>query len=283
MLGDRHRRVLLVPARGARAAQGAHASATGSPTPGYTFLENKYYLDHLYEDVIVGGIKGPIARASYWFNQHVIDGVVNGAGRGAAARRPRSPTTSSTRSVVDGAVNGIGRETGEAGGAAAQRPVRPRAAVRAPPVRRGRAPRPRPAHRERRSSGGDRLAHGLVRRLGTDPGGLPARRRAWRSCCCIPQAAGAGDQGRSRSLTTLVDRSASASAILADFDYDARGELQFQVERAVDRRHQQPLPPRRRRHLAAAAGPVDAHHRVCASSTRGTTSPSRTTRRRSSR
>ena len=46
---------------------------------GYAFLVNKYYLDDLYEKVIRDGIKGPIARAAYWFNQHVLDGVVNGA------------------------------------------------------------------------------------------------------------------------------------------------------------------------------------------------------------
>ena len=63
-----------------RRAQGPHRSATSSRTPGYTFLVNKYYLDDLYEDVIVGGIKGPIARGAYWVNQNVIDGVVNGAG-----------------------------------------------------------------------------------------------------------------------------------------------------------------------------------------------------------
>ena len=32
------------------------------PRAGYAFLENKYYLDALYEGVIVDGIKGPIAR-----------------------------------------------------------------------------------------------------------------------------------------------------------------------------------------------------------------------------
>jgi NADH-quinone oxidoreductase subunit L len=47
---------------------------------GYRLLENKYYLDVLYTDVIVGSVKGPIARAAYWFNQNVIDGVVNMAG-----------------------------------------------------------------------------------------------------------------------------------------------------------------------------------------------------------
>ena len=50
---------------------------------GYRFLENKYYLDHLYTDVIVGSVKRPVARAAYWFNQRVIDGVVNGAGVGS--------------------------------------------------------------------------------------------------------------------------------------------------------------------------------------------------------
>ena len=50
---------------------------------GYAVLENKYYLDALYEKVIRDGIKGPIARAAYWFNQHVLDGIVNGSARGA--------------------------------------------------------------------------------------------------------------------------------------------------------------------------------------------------------
>ena len=50
---------------------------------GYTVLENKYYLDFLYTDVIAGGTKGPIARAANWVNQYVIDGVVNLVGRGA--------------------------------------------------------------------------------------------------------------------------------------------------------------------------------------------------------
>ncbi len=46
---------------------------------GYTVLENKYYLDALYEGVIVKAIKGPIANAVYWFNQKVLDGIVEGA------------------------------------------------------------------------------------------------------------------------------------------------------------------------------------------------------------
>ncbi len=82
---------------------------------GHTFLVNKYYLDHLYEGKIVAGIKGPIARAAYWVNQTVIDGVVNSAGRGATALG-RGTYRILDQEVVDGAVNGIANETGNAGG-----------------------------------------------------------------------------------------------------------------------------------------------------------------------
>ncbi len=50
---------------------------------GYKVLENKYYLDWLYTDVIVGFVKGPFARAINWFNQHILDGIVNAVGKGA--------------------------------------------------------------------------------------------------------------------------------------------------------------------------------------------------------
>jgi NADH-quinone oxidoreductase subunit L len=82
---------------------------------GYRFLENKYYLDDLYEKVIVGGIKGPVARASYWVNQHVIDGVVNAIGRGTATAA-RETYDVIDQKVVDGAVNGLAETTGETGG-----------------------------------------------------------------------------------------------------------------------------------------------------------------------
>jgi NADH-quinone oxidoreductase subunit L len=82
---------------------------------GYTFLEKKYYLDVLYENVIVAGVKGPIARAVYWFDQHVIDKIVNGVGSGA--RRLGIFTYDIVdQKVVDGAVNEIAEATGETGG-----------------------------------------------------------------------------------------------------------------------------------------------------------------------
>ena len=50
---------------------------------GYVFLGNKYYLDVLYENVVVGTASRSRSPAAYWFNQNVIDGVVNGVGTGA--------------------------------------------------------------------------------------------------------------------------------------------------------------------------------------------------------
>ena len=82
---------------------------------GYTFLDNRLYLDHLYENVIVDGIRGPVARAAYWVNQHVIDGAVNATGRGAV-HAGRFVYDTVDQRVVDGAVNGLAYETGVAGG-----------------------------------------------------------------------------------------------------------------------------------------------------------------------
>jgi NADH-quinone oxidoreductase subunit L len=84
---------------------------------GKTFLVNKYYLDHLYTDIVVGSIKGPIANASYWVNQHVIDAVLNGVGRGSLSVARFTYDVLDQRGV-DGIVNGLAVGTGEAGGAA---------------------------------------------------------------------------------------------------------------------------------------------------------------------
>jgi NADH-quinone oxidoreductase subunit L len=45
-------------------------------------LQRKYFLDDLYEQGIVRAVVGALAPATYWFDQRVIDGVVNGAGLG---------------------------------------------------------------------------------------------------------------------------------------------------------------------------------------------------------
>jgi len=82
---------------------------------GYRLLEHKLYLDDLYEKVVVGSIKGPIARGVYWFNQNVIDGIVNGVGRGTQ-RVGHFVYDVVDQKVVDGAANGIAEVTGETGG-----------------------------------------------------------------------------------------------------------------------------------------------------------------------
>jgi NADH-quinone oxidoreductase subunit L len=87
---------------------------------GYVFLAEKYYLDWLYENVIVHAIAHPIARAAYWINQHVIDGIVNAAGW-AGKRLGRFLYRDIDQRVVDGAVNGSGAVATGAG--SALRPV----------------------------------------------------------------------------------------------------------------------------------------------------------------
>ena len=74
---------------------------------GHRALVEKYYLDRLYTDIIVGSVKGPIAKAAYWFNQKAIDGVANGLGAGAAAGG-RWVYDHIDQGVIDGAVNGSG-------------------------------------------------------------------------------------------------------------------------------------------------------------------------------
>ena len=73
----------------------------------YLFVANKYYLDDLYEKVIVHGIAHPIASAAYWINQHVIDGIVNATGRAGRLIGGWAYRNVDQR-VVDGAVNASG-------------------------------------------------------------------------------------------------------------------------------------------------------------------------------
>jgi NADH-quinone oxidoreductase subunit L len=81
----------------------------------HNLLKNKYYLDHLWTNVIVGSIKGPIAATAYWVNQHVLDGVVNTAGKGATAVG-RFAYEIIDQKIVDGVVNGSGSIARESGG-----------------------------------------------------------------------------------------------------------------------------------------------------------------------
>jgi NADH-quinone oxidoreductase subunit L len=81
---------------------------------GFMFLKNKYYLDALYENVIVRAVAHPIAKGANWFNQNVLDATVNAAGEGAR-RTGVWVYDNIDQKIVDGAVDGSGwiaEETG---------------------------------------------------------------------------------------------------------------------------------------------------------------------------
>ena len=84
---------------------------------GHRFLVNKYYLDDLYEKVIVHAVAYPIAQAAYWFNQHVLDGIVNAVGKGGR-RTGEWVYKYVDQGAIDGlAVNGSGKAARGTGGA----------------------------------------------------------------------------------------------------------------------------------------------------------------------
>jgi len=74
---------------------------------GHTLLTNKYYLDHLYTKIIAGGVKGPIAKAAYRFNQEGIDKLVNEVGE-RAVQAGHFTYDVIDQKVVDGLVNTSG-------------------------------------------------------------------------------------------------------------------------------------------------------------------------------
>jgi NADH-quinone oxidoreductase subunit L len=76
-------------------------------------LQNRYYLDWLYTNVIVAFVRDRLSAAAYWFNNRVLDGVVDGAGRGAVALG--QATYRVDQQVIDGAVNGVGATAGWTG------------------------------------------------------------------------------------------------------------------------------------------------------------------------
>lgn len=81
---------------------------------GYTILENKYYLDDLYTGVVAGSTKGPLARAANWFNQNILDGIINGIGLGAR-KIAAVVYVVADQLIIDGAVNGSGQGSEGAG------------------------------------------------------------------------------------------------------------------------------------------------------------------------
>ncbi len=81
---------------------------------GFLFLKNKYYLDALYENVIVRAVAHPIAKFAYWVNQNVLDATVDAVGVGTR-RTGEWVYDNIDQKIVDGAVNGSGRAASEIG------------------------------------------------------------------------------------------------------------------------------------------------------------------------
>ncbi len=101
----RHRGVVLLLLRaGERPEPAATELANGltstqprSPRPATPLLVNKYYLDHLYTDIIVGGTKGPIAEARVLGQSERHRPRSSTRPANAPCRPPTSCTTRSTR------------------------------------------------------------------------------------------------------------------------------------------------------------------------------------------
>ena len=87
----------------------------GLPALVHKVLKNKYYLDHLWTGLIVGSIKGPIANMAYWFNQEVLDRIVNTAGKSAVGLG-RFTYDVIDQKGIDGIVNGAGATASTSGG-----------------------------------------------------------------------------------------------------------------------------------------------------------------------
>jgi NADH-quinone oxidoreductase subunit L len=81
----------------------------------YRLLENKYYLDDIYLGGIVRPIQYPLARAAYWSNQHILDGIVNGTATGTLFTAKHT-YEDVDQNVVDFMVNGAAGLTGWSGG-----------------------------------------------------------------------------------------------------------------------------------------------------------------------
>ncbi len=75
----------------------------------YPLLRHKYYIDDFYMEGIIKPVRGPVARGVDWFNGHVIDFVINGAG--ILARAVGKVVYAFDQGAIDGAINASGAAT----------------------------------------------------------------------------------------------------------------------------------------------------------------------------
>jgi len=82
--------------------------------PGYTLLEQKYYMDTFYMKGIVFPIRDKVSAAVYWINQNVLDGAVNAMA--PLTKLMARVVNAFDRKAIDGAVNGVAETAGFTGG-----------------------------------------------------------------------------------------------------------------------------------------------------------------------
>ncbi len=82
--------------------------------PLWTVLEHRYYIDAFYMSAIVYPVRDKLSAAVYWFNQSILDGVVNAAAK--VVRGLAHVVNLFDRDVIDGAVNGAAGTAGFSGG-----------------------------------------------------------------------------------------------------------------------------------------------------------------------
>jgi NADH-quinone oxidoreductase subunit L len=80
----------------------------------WNVLQHRYYIDDLYMRGIVYPIRDRLSAGVNWTNQHLLDGVVNGAAW--VARGLATFISWIDRTFVDGVVNAVGGLTGASGG-----------------------------------------------------------------------------------------------------------------------------------------------------------------------
>ena len=98
-----YRRVNLRSREATELAEGP-TSKSRLAAAGYSLLVNKYYLDHLYTNIIARSTRGRLARGTYWFDQNVIDGLVDKVGT-SSVKAARFTYDTVDQKVVDGFVN----------------------------------------------------------------------------------------------------------------------------------------------------------------------------------
>jgi NADH-quinone oxidoreductase subunit L len=82
--------------------------------PLWNVFQQRYYIDAFYMRAIVYPTRDRLSAAVYWFNQNVLDAIVNGAA--GLVRGLSRVIMWIDRTIIDGFINALGEWTGEAGG-----------------------------------------------------------------------------------------------------------------------------------------------------------------------